>query len=37
MAAHAVVLHDLGVDVVGACCGSTPEHVRAMAAALADA
>ncbi len=34
MAAHAVELRALGVDVVGACCGSSPEHVRAMALAL---
>ena len=34
MAEHAVVLRDLGIDLIGACCGSTPEHVRAMAHAL---
>jgi 5-methyltetrahydrofolate--homocysteine methyltransferase len=34
MATHAVRLRDLGVDVVGACCGSTPAHINAMADAL---
>ena len=34
MAEHVKRLRGLGVDVVGACCGSTPEHVRAMRAAL---
>jgi 5-methyltetrahydrofolate--homocysteine methyltransferase len=35
MAAHAVALRELGIDLIGACCGSTPDHVRAMAEALA--
>jgi len=35
MAEHARELRALGVDVIGACCGSSPEHIRAMAAALA--
>jgi methionine synthase I (cobalamin-dependent) len=35
MAAHARRLRDLGVDVIGGCCGSTPEHIAAMSAALA--
>ena len=35
MAEHAVRLRELGIDLVGACCGSTPEHVRAIAEALA--
>ncbi|WP_377641017.1 homocysteine S-methyltransferase family protein [Oryzobacter terrae] len=35
MAEHALELRELGIDVIGACCGSSPEHVRAMAAALA--
>ncbi|MEO5852742.1 MAG: homocysteine S-methyltransferase family protein [Nocardioides sp.] len=30
LAAHAARLRELGVDVVGACCGSTPAHVAAM-------
>jgi 5-methyltetrahydrofolate--homocysteine methyltransferase len=35
MAAHAQRLRDLGVDLIGSCCGSTPDHVRAMSEALA--
>ncbi|RLV50574.1 hypothetical protein D9V37_00940 [Nocardioides mangrovicus] len=35
LGAHARRLVDLGVDVVGGCCGSTPAHVRAMADQLA--
>ncbi len=35
LAAHAVVLRDLGIDLIGACCGSTPEHIAAMREALA--
>lgn len=34
MAEHAVALRSLGVDVVGSCCGSTPEHTASMARAL---
>ncbi len=34
LAAHAVALHRLGIDLIGACCGSTPDHVAAMRAAL---
>jgi 5-methyltetrahydrofolate--homocysteine methyltransferase len=34
LAAHARVLQDLGVDLIGACCGSTPEHIAAMRAAV---
>ena len=30
MAAHAQRLHELGIDLVGACCGSTPSHISAM-------
>jgi methionine synthase I (cobalamin-dependent) len=30
MAAYARRMRDLGVDVIGACCGSTPAHVEAM-------
>jgi 5-methyltetrahydrofolate--homocysteine methyltransferase len=37
MAAHAVRLRELGVDIIGSCCGSTPEHTRAMGAALGGA
>jgi 5-methyltetrahydrofolate--homocysteine methyltransferase len=34
MAAFATKYRDLGARVVGGCCGSTPEHVAAMAKAL---
>jgi len=34
MAAHAATLRALGVDLIGACCGSTPEHLSAMSTAL---
>jgi 5-methyltetrahydrofolate--homocysteine methyltransferase len=35
LAEHARALHKLGIDLVGACCGSTPEHIAAMRDALA--
>jgi 5-methyltetrahydrofolate--homocysteine methyltransferase len=34
LAEHAIHLHDAGIDLIGACCGSTPEHLRAMHDAL---
>ncbi|UCF62297.1 MAG: homocysteine S-methyltransferase family protein [Anaerolineaceae bacterium] len=34
MAEHALRVRDLGARIIGACCGSTPEHVRAMAHVL---
>jgi 5-methyltetrahydrofolate--homocysteine methyltransferase len=34
MADYAVRMRDLGIDIVGGCCGSTPAHVAAMRAAL---
>ncbi len=34
MARYALRVRDLGVRYIGACCGSTPDHIRAMAAAL---
>ncbi len=34
MAEHAATLRALGVDLIGACCGSTPEHLHAMVAVL---
>jgi 5-methyltetrahydrofolate--homocysteine methyltransferase len=34
MAHHAVRALHLGATIIGACCGSTPAHVRAMAQAL---
>jgi 5-methyltetrahydrofolate--homocysteine methyltransferase len=37
LAAHAVRLAALGVDLVGGCCGSTPAHIAAMGATLARA
>lgn len=35
MAEHAVRARKLGARIFGACCGSTPDHIRAMAEALA--
>jgi 5-methyltetrahydrofolate--homocysteine methyltransferase len=35
MAAHAVEYYALGARVIGGCCGAMPEHIAAMAAALA--
>ncbi len=34
MAGYAYHVHKMGVQFIGGCCGSTPEHIRAMAAAL---
>lgn len=34
MAEHALRVKDLGAHIIGACCGSTPEHIRAMGQAL---
>ena len=34
MAHYALRVRDLGARVIGACCGSSPDHIRAMAAAL---
>ena len=36
MAAYACLARDAGARVIGGCCGTTAEHVRAMVAALAD-
>ena len=36
MARYALRARGLGAKIIGACCGSTPEHVRAMAEALAN-
>jgi 5-methyltetrahydrofolate--homocysteine methyltransferase len=30
MAEHARALHQAGIDLIGGCCGSTPEHIAAM-------
>jgi 5-methyltetrahydrofolate--homocysteine methyltransferase len=27
---HARALHKIGIDLIGACCGSTPEHIEAI-------
>ncbi|MBM3689018.1 MAG: hypothetical protein FJW80_05080 [Actinobacteria bacterium] len=35
MAAYAVEMRELGIDIIGACCGSTPAHIDAMRIALA--
>ena len=37
MAAHAVALRESGIDLIGACCGSTPGHLAAMRRALSPA
>ena len=37
MATYAVAAAQAGARLIGACCGSTPDHLRAMARALADA
>jgi 5-methyltetrahydrofolate--homocysteine methyltransferase len=37
MAAHASRLAELGIDLVGGCCGSTPAHIAAMGATLSPA
>jgi 5-methyltetrahydrofolate--homocysteine methyltransferase len=35
MGAYAGHVRDLGASLIGGCCGNTPEHIRQMAAALA--
>ncbi len=34
--AHVEFVRDFGVNIVGGCCGTTPEHIRAVAAAVAN-
>ena len=34
MADYAVLARDCGVKIIGGCCGTSPEHIRAMAQAL---
>jgi 5-methyltetrahydrofolate--homocysteine methyltransferase len=34
MAAFAQEMRDLGVDIIGACCGSTPAHIEAIRQAI---
>ncbi|MFA7432839.1 MAG: betaine--homocysteine S-methyltransferase [Gemmobacter sp.] len=36
MADYAVLARDAGVRIIGGCCGTMPEHLRAMRAALED-
>ncbi len=36
MAAYAIEVWQEGAVLIGGCCGSTPEHIRAMAESLAD-
>lgn len=36
MAAYAVLFAKAGANIIGGCCGSTPDHIRAMAASLRD-
>lgn len=35
-AGYALALRDQGVSIIGGCCGTTPEHIAAMRAALED-
>jgi 5-methyltetrahydrofolate--homocysteine methyltransferase len=35
MADYAVKVYDAGARIIGACCGSTPDHIKAIAQALA--
>jgi len=34
MADYAVLARDAGVEIIGGCCGTTPEHIKAMRLAL---
>jgi 5-methyltetrahydrofolate--homocysteine methyltransferase len=36
MAAAGLRMRDAGASIVGGCCGNTPEHLRAIAALIAD-
>jgi methionine synthase I (cobalamin-dependent) len=36
MAREAILMRKAGASVIGACCGSTPDHIQAMGAALRD-
>jgi methionine synthase I (cobalamin-dependent) len=33
-AAAAEKIHSAGVDIIGGCCGTTPEHIRVLAEIL---
>ena len=35
MAKYAAEMKEMGVNIVGSCCGSTPAHTKAIAAAIA--
>jgi 5-methyltetrahydrofolate--homocysteine methyltransferase len=35
MAEYAIKVYNAGARIIGACCGSTPEHIKAIAQALA--
>jgi 5-methyltetrahydrofolate--homocysteine methyltransferase len=35
MAIYAAEMKAMGVNIVGSCCGSTPAHTQAIAAAIA--
>lgn len=35
MAEYAVSMRNMGIDIIGGCCGSEPEHIQAMGDALA--
>jgi 5-methyltetrahydrofolate--homocysteine methyltransferase len=35
MAALATEMRDMGVDIIGACCGSNPDHIRAIRQSVA--
>ncbi|MBN1200543.1 MAG: betaine--homocysteine S-methyltransferase [Anaerolineae bacterium] len=37
MAQYAVRVRNLGARIIGACCGSTPDHIRAIAGAVQEA
>jgi methionine synthase I (cobalamin-dependent) len=37
MAEYARLFQEVGANLIGACCGSTPPHLRAMAHAVAEA
>jgi 5-methyltetrahydrofolate--homocysteine methyltransferase len=34
MAAFAIEMRGIGIDVLGACCGSSPAHIEAISAAI---
>jgi methionine synthase I (cobalamin-dependent) len=37
MATYAKAVYERGARIIGACCGSTPAHIRAIAQALSNA